>query len=995
MANGAASSRVRAIVRDAFGNNVKDALFVNFSAVLGSIDPFAITATVDDTNGVAEVNYTAGIVTGTELITATCSGITGFTRINLYDSDVDEITLDVTPFELIADGRSRANITGRVTNTSGNPVSNGTQVLLSTSPDSMGSASARTVYTTNGDFSGFFISGRYAGTVWVRASVGAISDSASVDLIPGDPDSIAIVASIGSLPSDGSSVDTLRGTVYDRYNNRVRAGVSVTLTSTLGTVFPAVVTTNSNGDFIAYVRSGTSTGMCRIFAQSALATGECIITFVPNDVFTISLTGDPRILVADGFSESELIATVLDSLGRNIADGTPVRFTMTPDTLGVIIPAISYTENGKARSLFRCGDQSGTVTITATCGSLSNTIFITLRSGEVADIVMNTYPDSTITSISANGRDDIVVAARLFDALGNTVLAGKTVNFATTLGTVSPLTAITNSDGVAFTTLKAGTIPGTARVSSQSGTVYEVMEIEFRQSRITTIDISAQPRDLIADGTSTSAVTVSVYDEDGSPVTDGTRVNFAVRGSRGSIVSPKLTNGGTVVTTYTSDTRTGTGMVWLIAQVIDTVPATPDTIIDSTWVRLIPGNPDRILVFSDPSDTLATIPDTIFADNVSDIWISARLYDSFGNRLKAGVSVDFATDLGTITATSVTDSSGTAQARLRAGFTPGTANITAITTSTSGTRYGSCRVVFAQTPVGLVSLFADSTTLTADGVSTTRLRAEVYTATGTPVSDGITVSFTSSNPTACTILPNTGVTDSGKVIVTLRSGSVATPNFIVTATSGTPPQTGTLSMRTIPGAPARIVVRPSVATGDTGLAHISADGISTYAVICSVFDANSNKVSSGKLISFSPSLGTMPPALVTNDSGVVNTVITAGTTPGLSTITVSCGTATGYGLVTFDVLNASTLTLMASPIVIPASGATPSTITAHVLDAGGIPVSDGTAVSFSIDTSSTRLQDAIILPSTGFTRGGTVTATLTPTGRKGTCRVIASAGGQR
>ncbi|RKZ32870.1 hypothetical protein DRQ19_03530, partial [bacterium] len=684
----------------------------------------------------------------------------------------------------------------------------------------------------------------------------------------------------------------------------------------------------------------------------------------------ISLTANPRILTADGFSESQLTATVLDTFGHPVSDGTPVIFNMMPDTLGDLIPTIVFTESGTAPVTFRAGDARGVVYISATVGTVADSIFLTLDPGEVSNIVL-TADDSTL---SANNRDHTNVYATLYDAFGNLVLAGQNVTFNTTLGNVTPTSTITNGTGIAFTQLTAGTTPGDARVSAQSGSVFEVIDITLASSHISSIVLNANPNQLTADGASNSVITASVYDQDGSPVTDGTVVSFSV--SSGDIVSPKLTLGGSVTTNYTAPTLVGSGLAWIYATVIDTTVAPADTVTDSIWVKLIPGVVTSIYVWTDSTRAL---PDTIPADGTTDIWVYATLRDEFGNPLLGGNAVTFETDHGTITTSAITDTSGSARTLLTASFDPSTATIIA----RSGSAIGFGQVIFDTTQVGAVLLSADNTTLTADGTSNTNLTAEVYTPDGHPVSNNTRVDFTVQGGYA-TPLPATAYTDSGIAIIQLRADTMAVSNFTVWAVAGI--DSGTVTMHLIPGEPARILMMPPPDS-----IHIPADGVTATAVAWTVFDAFSNPVAPGTGVTFQTTLGNISPGAFTDMDGYAVGQFTAGTEIGVALISAQSSSAMGFTQIILDSLSARTLVLMISPSTIPADGSIPANITALVYDSTGMPVSDGTQVTFSMDTSGTYVQ-GVITPRVGYTSSGEVDATLTPIGTKGSCRVIASVG---
>ena len=983
IADGESRSDVRAYVYDAYGNPVRGGVLVNFVTTLGTIDTVAVTV---DTAGLAIAVFQSGITQGTAIITATSGSALEIARIDLLPSDVGEIFVIVDPGELIADGRSSAEVSGAVRNTLGNPISDGTPVSLEVIPDSLGDVTPRTAYTDSGEFVSTFTAGTITGGAWVVASVGSVADTATVDLEPGEPDSIEVIAVLGTIPADSFSVDTIRAYVLDEFGNSVGGGVTVSFTTSRGEVFPVSDETNSAGMVEVYLRSSFSAGVARVVARSGDARGEVEVLFTETNVSTISLTIDDNTLLADGFSETTCRATVLDSLGNPVSDGVPIQFTMWPDTiydtlldpgdtLGALIPSIGYTTGGQAVTTFRVFTKRGRVWIRAASGSVSDEVFIQIQPGNLSFIELETDPDT----ISANGRDESEVTATLFDEFRNRLLSGSSVSFGTDLGEILPGNTLTNSAGDAFATLTAGTEPGIARVWAQSSSVFELNEVVLRESEANFLLLAADPVELVADGMSQSIITCQVFDTDGSPISDGTTVEFDANPSEGVVVSPKLTLGGNCVTTFTASTDVGDGAVWVSARVIDG----SDTLaIDSVKIFVVPGPPASIDVWADSS----VVPlDTIPADGYSTIGIYARVLDQYGNHMEAGEAVTFQTSRGSIGASSITDTLGIARSILTAGLEPGDAIVEAHCTPASGYH----QVYMDSTGVDMVVLLADTSELTANGISTTDLYAYVYAPGGRPISDFTQVLFEVNPVGMAHPQPSVSYTDSGVAIVSLRADTIAGSVEVIAIANG---DTGTTTIRLNPGPASRII---AYSGGDTipGLDIIDtiyADGFSSVAIACTVFDRFSNPVLPGSPVSFQTTRGSVSPSGYTNVHGYAFSRLTAGTDYGDALVTVRSGDAIEFVDVYFDSLVADEIVVNVFPTSLPGDGASSADITAYVY-AGGLPVSDGTRVYFDNDTA-TGMVRGIITPRIAYTVGGQATATITAPTDVGDGAVIASLG---
>lgn len=184
---------------------------------------------------------------------------------------------------------------------------------------------------------------------------------------------------------------------------------------------------------------------------------------------TITLSASTRAVPVNG--STGLSAFVTESSGTAVQNGTTVRFTTT---LGSVQPAETQTVNGLAVATFLAGTSSGVADVRATSGgatgtgaaSTANLVQITVGAAAVTGVVVQANPSSVPAS---GGSVEIVATAT---GTNNLSLGGVGVTFSTTAGTLSAVTATTDSNGQARVTLatnRAATV--TARVGSSSGTV--------------------------------------------------------------------------------------------------------------------------------------------------------------------------------------------------------------------------------------------------------------------------------------------------------------------------------------------------------------------------------------------------------------------------------------------------------------------------------------------------------------------------------------------
>jgi hypothetical protein len=193
---------------------------------------------------------------------------------------------------------------------------------------------------------------------------------------------------------------------------------------------------------------------------------------------TIRLTANTQVLGING--TVEIVASVLESGGYAVQNGTMVTFTTT---LGTITPSEVGTTNGKATATFNAGTQAGTAVINAYSGNNSTTGSTstgaggaTTSTGSGVSIVIGAAAANTLvltaspSSVSQLGGTSTITAT-VYDS-NNNGLSGVLVAFSTDQGTLSPVSGVTNGGGQAqtlLTTTQAATV--TATVGAKTGTV--------------------------------------------------------------------------------------------------------------------------------------------------------------------------------------------------------------------------------------------------------------------------------------------------------------------------------------------------------------------------------------------------------------------------------------------------------------------------------------------------------------------------------------------
>lgn len=134
-----------------------------------------------------------------------------------------------------------------------------------------------------------------------------------------------------------------------------------------------------------------------------------------------------------------ITATLTDSAGKAVADGTLVTFS---SSLGQLHPIDARSANGRATTVLNTGNSSGLATVTAVSGGASSNA-LTVRVG--------TLPSRITISVSTSGSVATIVATVLDTA--NAPVPGAPVTFTASSGTLGYPALTTDQFGRATTTL--------------------------------------------------------------------------------------------------------------------------------------------------------------------------------------------------------------------------------------------------------------------------------------------------------------------------------------------------------------------------------------------------------------------------------------------------------------------------------------------------------------------------------------------------------------
>ena len=137
-------------------------------------------------------------------------------------------------------------------------------------------------------------------------------------------------------------------------------------------------------------------------------------------------------------------------------------------------------------------------------------------------------------SIAADGVSFSTITAVLMGGIGKPASQGTQVNFVTTMGLfangATSFYTLTDDLGTAIAVLYAGTVLGDARVQCSAGGLIVNTMVKFTVGSpgpVANISLSVSATPINADGISSSVITATLKDKNGTPVAIGTPVAFA------------------------------------------------------------------------------------------------------------------------------------------------------------------------------------------------------------------------------------------------------------------------------------------------------------------------------------------------------------------------------------------------------------------------------------------------------------------------------------
>jgi hypothetical protein len=616
VANGTSTAAIYATVRDPNKVPVQGVPVVfTMIAEGGTLGPLASYANVTtavpgggyrvttDADGKAGIQFTAGTdATKTPRVQAVCPGVSGdiiqTISIALEARVVSKITASSAVSTLPGDGISSTSIAALVVDQGGGGFE-GIPVTFSVSPsgpDAIGNLSATTATTNVNGIARVRLTSAGQGkfgpcTVTTTATgpnvpAGVAPSTVTVIFQPAPRVTVSIdpptlpAAGLGSTAlvtatikyPDGTPAadDTIVRFAFEggqvmsaNTGAKIADGTQRVLTKggyAYATLISATDITIADSDIVVAWVDADDDG---VWQPGAEMLGSATVSYTAPP-YRVTLTADPLSIPADGQSVTKLVADVRTQLPNPsgsgllpVADGSLVEFRTDNGTFVESGTAMTTgrTVGGLVTVFLKAPNLQGAANVTATAALVSGSV--TVQFTRTSDVLVSVA--ATPAALQADGQSTSQIVARVQDSIG-LPKRSVTVDFSTSLGTLSRIQTTTDDQGNATTTLTAGIIAGTATVvaKAEGATGFATVTLTSGQAQNLSLTILAPNGPMPAtngmtspSGASSSAqVFARVTDKNGNPAVNGTPVFFHT--DIGQITGSALTTNGMAQATLLS-----------------------------------------------------------------------------------------------------------------------------------------------------------------------------------------------------------------------------------------------------------------------------------------------------------------------------------------------------------------------------------------------------------------------------------------------------------
>lgn len=741
-----------------------------------------------------------------------------------------------------------------------------------------------------------------------------------------------------TVTPDTISSSTIIARVFDANNNGVE-GIAVSFATNMGTIVAGSGLTDETGSKSAtyYSMQGTY-GTANIWAVVGDFSDTTTVTIQQQTtVDRVTLTAlDYDLFTVPGVPITTLVtATVTDAVGTAVS-GVLVYFT-TP-TIGSISLTQNYTnDNGQAQVTFNSQNQFGLTDISAYVttgqGTKSDTVTIgVFPLSQVPSSINAVAPPTVYMTPGQNLSFEVGAWVRDQD---NVALPNIQVTFSTTLGAIE-ISAPTDSSGYAMSSVHNidgyGTGKMVATVSTSSGSIsdsafFAVLPVG---QQLAAISVSSSPSSVSVapDASGNSLITATVVDANNNGIA-GIPISFATNLGWLTYSSGLSDSTGSKTVTYNSSPNSyGTAQVW----------AYVDELTDTCTVIVSP------TASSSGSIELYTNTSLIYADNgITKANLTAQLKDA-DNQVIQGALIIFTSNYGTVNSPAMTDSTGRAYAIFQDNGTPSLDSATVIAKYNALNVADTVKIMIAPAlGVDHIQLNAGTSSITANGLDSTRVDATVYLENDFLAPTGTQVNFYIGGDDIGDFSPPVGyVTNAGTATVYYKAGITTGVDSLTAEVEATYSNTLPMVLHSGPPTQVDITVDPQ---------SLPVNSTQSMVVTATVRDTTGNPVEDNIGVVFSTTLGSIWPPGAPTLNGQATSSLSPSTTAGSAWVKAMVGLIADSTLATFEPTGPAYVNLSAqfASITVAGSGDTNQTaIYAHIKDAANNYVGNGVMVHFQI-----------------------------------------------
>ncbi|WP_234567132.1 invasin domain 3-containing protein [Rhodohalobacter sp. 614A] len=532
-ADGTSTSEITVTLRDENDDPVTNGGFeVNLSVTMGSLGEV-----IDNGDGTYTATLTSSTTPGVAEISGTLDGDsiddTAEVEFTVLPPSAAFTTITASPNEILADGSSTSNITVTLRNSNDDPVSSGGfTVNLSTTAGSLSEV------TDNGDgtYSAILTSSTNEETAIISGSLEGeeIDDTAEVtfqeEIQEPDPQFTQIEVNPDELPADGESQAMVTVTLRDENDDPVSAGgycSNVDISTTGGSLGDVI--DNGDGTCTLPLTAANDPGMAEITGtyngDNIEDSASIEFTALPPSAEFTTIAASPQNIMADGASTSDITVTLRNENDEPVNEGG---FTVTLSTTAGSLSSVTDNEDGTYSAILTSSTNEETATISGSLEGedIEDTAQVNFKAEILEPSPQFTEINVNPNELPADGESQATVTVFLKDENDDPITDGgycERVEVSTTDGILGEISD--NGDGTCTLPLTSGEEPGTAEISGQidGEDIEDTAVINFTalppSAEFTRI--TASPNNIVADGSSTSDITVTLRNENDEPVEIG------------------------------------------------------------------------------------------------------------------------------------------------------------------------------------------------------------------------------------------------------------------------------------------------------------------------------------------------------------------------------------------------------------------------------------------------------------------------------------------